>query len=143
MNLSRISLTLPASLLSLIIVIGAFSLLPLQASAQEGTPTSQESPSAVDQSQSQASTQSPSVVQQATQTQRSDHQKTNEIKPNNKDEFERVKEARLNELRYKHLWIAYSLVWLIIFMFIKRTWSRSQAVEQRLIELQSRVNQLE
>ena len=62
---------------------------------------------------------------------------------NNKDEFEQVKEARLNELRYKHLWIAYSLVWLIIFIFIRKTWIRSQAVEQRIIELQSRLNKLE
>jgi hypothetical protein len=62
---------------------------------------------------------------------------------NNKDEFEQVKETRLNELRYKHLWIAYSLVWLIIFIFIRKTWIRSQAVEQRIIELQSRLNKLE
>ena len=60
-----------------------------------------------------------------------------------KDEFERVKEARLNELRYKHLWIAYSLVWLIIFVFIRGTWRRSQAVEQRIIELQNRLSKLE
>ena len=60
-----------------------------------------------------------------------------------KDEFGRVKEVRLNELRYKHLWIAYSLVWLIVFIFIRGTWRRSQAVEQRIIDLQNRLSKLE
>lgn len=60
-----------------------------------------------------------------------------------KEDFETVKEARLNELRYKHLWIAYSLVWLIIFVFIRGTWRRSQAVEENLQSLQSRLAKLE
>ena len=59
------------------------------------------------------------------------------------DESERLKETRLNELRYKHLWIAYSIVWLIVFVFIRGTWRRSQAVEQRIIELQTRLSKLE
>ena len=53
------------------------------------------------------------------------------------------KEARLEELRYKHLWIAYSLVWLIIFFFIRQTWIRHQAVASRLDELQTRLKDLE
>lgn len=60
-----------------------------------------------------------------------------------KEEFERVKEERLNDLRYKHLWIAYSLVWLIIFVFIRGTWRRSQAVEENVKSLQSRLEKLE
>ena len=58
-----------------------------------------------------------------------------------KDTFER--EKRAEELRYKHLWFAYSLVWLIIFIFIRKTWRRSQEVEQRIIELQNRLSKIE
>ena len=60
-----------------------------------------------------------------------------------KEDFERVKEERLNQLRYRHLWIAYSLVWLIIFVFIRGTWKRSQAVEDNLRALQDRLTKLE
>lgn len=60
-----------------------------------------------------------------------------------KNRFEREKEARLEELRYKHLWIAYSLVWLIIFMFMRSTKQKSQAVSERLDELKNRLNKLE
>ena len=60
-----------------------------------------------------------------------------------KDDFNSDREARLEELRYKHLWIAYSFVWLIIFLFIRQTWQRSQAVSNRLDELKSRLIKLE
>ena len=56
---------------------------------------------------------------------------------------ELAKEQRLEDLRYKHLWIAYSIVWLVIFMFIRSTWKRSEAVAARLDELKGRVKRLE
>ena len=57
--------------------------------------------------------------------------------------FDSEKEARLESLRYKHLWIAYSMVWIVIFIFIRQTWRRSQAVSGRLEELKSRLIALE
>lgn len=54
-----------------------------------------------------------------------------------------AKEQRLEDLRYKHLWIAYSIVWLVIFMFIRNTWKRSEAVAERLDELKTRIKRLE
>jgi hypothetical protein len=54
-----------------------------------------------------------------------------------------AKEQRLEDLRYKHLWIAYSLIWLIIFGFIRNTWKRSEAVSDRLDELKGRLKRLE
>ncbi|MAD60097.1 MAG: hypothetical protein CMH49_01105 [Myxococcales bacterium] len=57
--------------------------------------------------------------------------------------FDSAKEARLEDLRYKHLWIAYSMVWIVIFVFIRQTWQRSQAVSGRLEELKSRLIALE
>ena len=56
---------------------------------------------------------------------------------------ELAKELRLEELRYKHLWIAYSIVWLVIFLFIRSTWKRSEAVAGRLDELKGRIKRLE
>lgn len=60
-----------------------------------------------------------------------------------KNNFDSEKETRLEDLRYKHLWIAYSLVWLIIFFFIRQTWLRSQLVSIRLEEIKSRLVKLE
>ena len=57
--------------------------------------------------------------------------------------FDSAKEARLEDLRYKHLWVAYSMVWIVIFVFIRQTWQRSQAVSGRLEELKSRLIALE
>ena len=57
--------------------------------------------------------------------------------------FDSEKETRLESLRYKHLWIAYSMVWIVIFVFIRQTWQRSQAVSRRLEELKSRLIALE
>ena len=53
------------------------------------------------------------------------------------------KEQRLEALRYRHLWIAFSLVWLITLVFVYRTWQRSQAVASRLDELKARLAQVE
>ena len=60
-----------------------------------------------------------------------------------KNTFAREKEARLETLRYRHLWIAFSLVWLIVFLFVRATWIRGRAVEARLDELKARLSALE
>ena len=73
--------------------------------------------------------------------QKSEANKSTQVTTNAK--FDAEKEQRLEELRYKHLWIAYSLVWLIVFAFMFSTWKRGQAVEDRLDELKQRLAQLE
>ena len=52
--------------------------------------------------------------------------------------------AALEELRYKHLWIAYALIWLTVFLFMYRTYrighenrDRIDGLKQRLAELES------
>ena len=127
-----------ASLILCVSLLGATSVTFAQPSPPDQA-SSAPTPAASTKKQNIRPTQTPQVtpasqIQQRTPRAQSD-----------KDEFERVKEARLNELRYKHLWIAYSLVWLIVFIFIRGTWRRSQAVEQRIMDWmvqQSAVEQL-
>ena len=52
-------------------------------------------------------------------------------------------EARAEELRYRHLWIAYGMVWLIIFIFVLRTWRMNQATTSELQALKRRLAKLE
>ena len=52
-------------------------------------------------------------------------------------------EARLEELRYRHLWIAYGMVWLIIFIFVFRTWKMNQTTTSELQALKRRLAKLE
>lgn len=54
-----------------------------------------------------------------------------------------AKEQRLESLRYKHLWIAFSVIWLLVFVFVWRTWQRSQQTADRLTELRDRLKKLE
>lgn len=49
----------------------------------------------------------------------------------------------LEELRYKHLWIAYSLIWLIVFVFMYRTYKVGTENRARLEALKSRLALLE
>lgn len=49
----------------------------------------------------------------------------------------------LEELRYKHLWIAYSLIWLIVFVFMYRTYKVGTANRASLDALKSRLALLE
>lgn len=58
-----------------------------------------------------------------------------------KDRFEAAE--RLEELRYRHLWIAYGLIWLLVFVFVFRTWSRGQGTDKELRALESRMKELE
>jgi len=54
-----------------------------------------------------------------------------------------AKAKRLEEMRYKHVWIAYAAFWLIAFVFIFRTWRQSQATGRELDALKARLADLE
>lgn len=54
-----------------------------------------------------------------------------------------AKAERLQEMRYKHLWIAYSAIWLIVFVFMFRTWKQSQGTRDQLEGLKARLAELE
>ena len=53
------------------------------------------------------------------------------------------REAALESLRYKHLWIAYGLIWLIIFLFMYRTYQVGRRNRETLDTLKTRLAQLE
>ena len=53
------------------------------------------------------------------------------------------REAALESLRYKHLWIAYGLIWLIIFLFMYRTYQVGRRNRETLDTLKARLAQLE
>jgi hypothetical protein len=50
---------------------------------------------------------------------------------------------QLETLRYKHLWIAYSLIWLIVFLFMYRTYKVGTSNRESLEALKSRLALLE
>lgn len=50
---------------------------------------------------------------------------------------------QLEDLRYKHLWIAYGIIWLSVFGFVLRTWKRSQETARELDGLKARLAELE
>lgn len=50
---------------------------------------------------------------------------------------------RKSELRHKHLWIAYSLIWFTIHGFVFATWRRTRATAGELDELRARLAELE
>lgn len=56
---------------------------------------------------------------------------------------EAFKAERLEELRYKHLWIAYGAIWLIVFVFVFRTWRSGEATAAELDGLKARLAKLE
>ena len=60
-----------------------------------------------------------------------------------KDAFAAERDQRKKELEYKHMWIAFGAAWLIIFLFVRKTWARHQSVEHRLDELKERLKHLE
>jgi len=57
------------------------------------------------------------------------------------ERFERAE--RIEEMRYRHLWIAYSLIWLIVFVFVFRTWKLNQSTAGELEALNRRLKSLE
>lgn len=60
---------------------------------------------------------------------------------NTPDSFERT--ARLESMRYRHLWLAYGFIWLIVFVFMFRTWKLHQSNRVELDALTRRLKALE
>lgn len=54
-----------------------------------------------------------------------------------------AKTQRLEELRYRHLWIAYGAAWLIVFGFVWRTWKQAEETDRSLADLKRRVAEME
>lgn len=52
-------------------------------------------------------------------------------------------EERSEALRYRHLWIAYGMIWLIVFVFVFRTWKMNQSTTSELQALKRRIAKLE
>ena len=57
------------------------------------------------------------------------------------DSFERT--ARLESMRYRHLWLAYGFIWLVVFLFVFRTWKLHQGNSAELEALTRRLKALE
>ncbi len=55
--------------------------------------------------------------------------------------FERAE--RLEAMRYRHLWIAYGLVWLMVFFFMFKTYRLGQTTAGELDQLKRRLSELE
>ena len=55
--------------------------------------------------------------------------------------FERAQ--RLDEMRYRHLWIAYGLIWFLVFFFMFRTHKLGRETSGELDELKRRLAELE
>jgi len=49
----------------------------------------------------------------------------------------------LEPMRYRHLWIAYSAIWFIVFFFMFRTWKNSEKTTAELDVLKRRLAELE
>lgn len=49
----------------------------------------------------------------------------------------------LEAMRYRHLWIAYSAIWLLVFGFMFRTYKNSQQTTAELEVLKRRLAELE
>ncbi len=54
-----------------------------------------------------------------------------------------LQSSELETMRYRHLWIAYGLIWLFSFLFIRSTWRRLKESERSLESLKARVQELE
>ncbi|MCA9542940.1 MAG: hypothetical protein KC613_01075 [Myxococcales bacterium] len=55
--------------------------------------------------------------------------------------FQQVERAE--NLRYRHLWMAYAVIWLLVFGFAFRTWQRTRDTGAELDELKRRLAELE
>ena len=53
------------------------------------------------------------------------------------------RDPSLEEMRYQHLWVAYGAIWLIIFLFVFRTWRQGDRTAGELEDLKSRLAELE
>jgi hypothetical protein len=49
----------------------------------------------------------------------------------------------LEEMKYRHLWLAYAFIWLLIMVLVARTAKRQAALAQDLQSLSARVEEME
>jgi len=49
----------------------------------------------------------------------------------------------LQDMRYRHLWIAYGVVWFLVFAFVWRTWKLQRTTSDELDDLRGRIADLE
>lgn len=47
------------------------------------------------------------------------------------------------DMKYRNLWMAYAAIWLLVFAFIWRTWSKQQGTARELDDLRKRINAIE
>ena len=81
-------------------------------------------------------------VQAQTQEGQSDSiSKTTAVKPSASKKAEIA--AALEDLRYRHLWLAYAFIWLSIFVFMFRTYRLGHENRERLELLKRRLGELE
>jgi len=52
-------------------------------------------------------------------------------------------EAALEEMKYRHLWLAYGAIWLLLMALVVRTAKRQAALANDLQALSSRVEEME
>lgn len=52
-------------------------------------------------------------------------------------------EERKSDLRHRHLWIAYGLIWMSVYGFVFRTWQRTRETAAELEMLKGRLAELE
>ncbi len=52
-------------------------------------------------------------------------------------------EERKADLRHRHLWIAYGLIWFSVYGFVFRTWARTRETAAELDLLKERLAELE
>ncbi len=77
----------------------------------------------------------------ATETAAAEQAPAPTVKSKTTDKFERAE--RVESMRYRHLWIAYSLIWLLVFLFVFRTWKLGQQTATELESLNRRLKSLE
>lgn len=54
--------------------------------------------------------------------------------------FQATSEAEMQDMRHRHLWLAYGALWAIAFAFIWRTARRQQGADRGLLDLESRLD---
>jgi heme exporter protein D len=52
-------------------------------------------------------------------------------------------EAALDEMKYRHLWLAYAAIWLLIMALVARTAKRQAALAKDLQAISARVDEME
>jgi hypothetical protein len=64
-----------------------------------------------------------------------------DLEQRKQDEFQKAE--RLESLRYRHLWIAYALIWASVFWLMWKTWRKSVEQEEKIAELSQKIAQLD